>query len=66
MPMLPLLRSLALVFLVAMSLGPAAAQDATFETSVLNPGLGTPPDRINRETPRATMASFLRAAEEED
>ncbi len=34
MPMLPLLRSLALVFLVAMSLGPAAAQDATFETSV--------------------------------
>lgn len=64
--MLPLLRSLALVFLVAMSLGPATAQDATFETSVLNPGLGTPPDRINRETPRATMASFLRAAEDED
>ncbi|WP_072295887.1 mechanosensitive ion channel family protein [Paracoccus sp. SM22M-07] len=45
---------------------PAQAQDATFETPALNAGLGPTPDRIDRRTPRAAMASFLRAADEED
>ncbi|MGZ3216003.1 mechanosensitive ion channel family protein [Paracoccus sp. T5] len=45
---------------------PALAQDEVFESPVLNPGLGAVPDRIDRETPRAAMASFLRAANDED
>ncbi|WP_111558298.1 mechanosensitive ion channel family protein [Paracoccus sediminilitoris] len=52
--------------LFATTLHPAQAQDATFETPVLNAGLGLTPDRIDRRTPRAAMASFLRAADEED
>ena len=66
MTMLPLLRSFVLLFLAIVPFQPATAQDAVFETPALNQGLGTPPDRINRETPRATMASFLRAADAED
>ncbi|MBM3604955.1 MAG: mechanosensitive ion channel, partial [Alphaproteobacteria bacterium] len=45
---------------------PAQAQDAVFEAPALNTGLGPVPDRINQETPRAAMASFLRAANDED
>ncbi|WP_410218258.1 mechanosensitive ion channel family protein [Paracoccus sp. (in: a-proteobacteria)] len=42
------------------------AQETVFEAPALNAGLGAVPDRINRETPRAAMASFLRAADDED
>lgn len=54
------------IALFATTLHPAQAQDATFETPALNAGLGPTPDRIDRRTPRAAMASFLRAADEED
>ena len=54
------------IALFATTLHPAQAQDATFETPALNAGLGATPDRIDRRTPRAAMASFLRAADEED
>ncbi|TJZ93087.1 mechanosensitive ion channel [Paracoccus gahaiensis] len=45
---------------------PLLAQDSSFETPPLNTALGPAPERINRETPRAAMASFLRAADDED
>lgn len=54
------------IALFATTTHPAQAQDATFETPALNAGLGPTPDRIDRRTPRAAMASFLRAADEED
>ncbi|MEO1911831.1 MAG: mechanosensitive ion channel family protein [Paracoccus sp. (in: a-proteobacteria)] len=54
------------ITLFTTTLPPAQAQDATFETPALNAGLGPTPDRIDRRTPRAAMASFLRAADEED
>ncbi len=54
------------IALFATTMHPVQAQDATFETPALNAGLGPTPDRIDRRTPRAAMASFLRAADEED
>ncbi|KKO49235.1 hypothetical protein VT06_08280 [Arsukibacterium sp. MJ3] len=45
---------------------PSHAQEAVFETAVLNTGLAPVPDRIDRRTPRAAMASFLRAANDDD
>jgi len=45
---------------------PSTAQQAVFETSALNTGLAPVPDRIDRRTPRAAMASFLRAARDGD
>lgn len=45
---------------------PSTAQEAFFDTSALNTGLEPVPDRIDRRTPRATMASFLRAASDGD
>ncbi|MGP9804908.1 mechanosensitive ion channel family protein [Paracoccus sp. NSM] len=62
-----LLLGLALASLMALT---ARAQeqsgDAVFETSALNVGLGPAPSRIDRATPRSAMASFLRAASDED
>ncbi|MDN5568670.1 MAG: mechanosensitive ion channel protein MscS, partial [Paracoccus sp. (in: a-proteobacteria)] len=62
--MIPVLRNLALILTVLLgSFGvPAQGQEAVFETPALNTGLGPVPHRINRQTPRAAMASFLRAA----
>ncbi|TGN67435.1 mechanosensitive ion channel [Paracoccus liaowanqingii] len=64
--MIRILKSLALLLIVATAGLPALAQDAVFETPALNTGLGPVPDRIDRDTPRAAMASFLRAADDED
>ena len=60
-----------LLFLVVFSFGAgllssAGAQEAVFEVAELNAGLGAPPDRVDRRTPRAAMASFIRAADDED
>ncbi len=59
-----ILLSLLLPAIAALTLlgGPARAQDAVFEMGPLNAGLGPVPDRIDRETPRAAMRSFLEAA----
>ena len=40
------------------------AQDATYQSPPLNVGLGPVPDRIDRRSPRAAMASFLQAADQ--
>ena len=45
---------------------PLRAQQATFDMPALNEGLGPVPDRIDRRTPRAAMASFLNAARDGD
>ncbi|WP_162798948.1 mechanosensitive ion channel family protein [Paracoccus indicus] len=45
---------------------PVQAQDATYQAPPLNVGLGPVPDRIDRRSPRAAMASFLQAADEGD
>lgn len=60
-----LLRRLILLAALALAL-PAGAQDATFGIDTLNGGLGPLPDGVERRSPRATIASFLRAAEDED
>lgn len=58
-------RALLLVIALCLPLPqPVQAQDATYQTEPLNMGLGPVPDRIDRRTPRAAMASFLRAADE--
>lgn len=48
--------------------GALSAQDAqrVFESPATNSGLGPVPDRINRNTPRAAMASFLLAGNDGD
>ena len=58
-----LILTLSIAFVIATS---AKAQETTFETPALNTGLGPVPDRIDRKTPRAAMASFLRAANDGD
>lgn len=45
---------------------PARAQEPVFEIPALNTGLPSVPDRIDRRTPRAAMASFLEAARDGD
>ncbi|QDA36079.1 hypothetical protein E4191_18295 (plasmid) [Paracoccus liaowanqingii] len=55
-----------ILLIVATASRPALAQGAIFETPALNTGLGFMPDRIDRNTPGATMVSFLRAADAED
>ena len=61
-------KTLLLVFFAftAGMLLPAAAQETVFEISDLNVGPGEPPDRIDRRSPRSAMASFIRAADNED
>ncbi|WP_237065181.1 mechanosensitive ion channel family protein [Loktanella sp. M215] len=72
MPLLLLRRRTASFFLIlTLSIAivistSAKAQETTFETPALNAGLGPVPDRIDRKTPRAAMASFLRAANDGD
>ncbi len=63
-----LLRGLALCGLLILCLAPRAAiaQEPTFDAPPLNTGLGDPPPRIDRDSPRAAMASFLRAANDGD
>ncbi|WP_378941926.1 mechanosensitive ion channel family protein [Paracoccus sp. R86501] len=62
-----LLRGILLAITLCLPLlHPAHAQDATFETPELNAALGPVPDRIDRRTPRAAMASFLQAAQDEE
>lgn len=63
------LRLLALLLWSALALtGIASAQDGGrwFEREALNPGLGLSPDRIERSTPRATVESLFRAAQNND
>ena len=56
-----LIRLIVAVFVLA---APAAAQeDPWFPIDGLNDGLGQPPDAVDRRTPRASVASFLTAAE---
>lgn len=59
------LAGLFALVLIAAAL-PARAQEAVFETSALNTGLGVVPDKIDLRTPRSAMASFLFAAREGD
>lgn len=61
----PFLIVLALVF-ACITTVPTWAQDTVFRLDSLNVGLGAAPDRINRASPRSAMASFLRAAKDED
>lgn len=64
-----LLRQLAILVAVICLLGTAATaqeEQAVFEVPALNTGLGPVPDQIDRKTPRAAMASFLRAASDGD
>ena len=58
----------ALLIAALASLAPAFAEEGGrwFETAVLNAGLGVAPDRIDRETPRATVETLIRAAERND
>lgn len=58
-----LILTLSLASVHAMTAG---AQEAVFQTAALNTGLGPVPDRVDRKTPRAAMASFLRAAKDGD
>ena len=55
---------LAVLAVTTLAAGPGRAQeDPWFRTEALNPGLGALPPGIDRSTPRATIAAFLRAAE---
>lgn len=60
-----ILFCLFLVFGVTLSTS-ATAEEPFFETPALNTGLGPVPDRVDRITPRAAMASFLQAANDGD
>ncbi|UOM34637.1 mechanosensitive ion channel family protein [Acuticoccus sp. I52.16.1] len=51
--------------------GPARAQETgdggpTFQVDALNTGLGTPPARLDRSTPRSAMEAFVSAAQRTD
>ncbi len=62
-------NALLLIFLVGTGTAlatSARAQESVFETSALNTGLAPVPDRIDRRTPRAAMASYLQAAKDGD
>jgi small-conductance mechanosensitive channel len=59
---------LALVALALVLPTGAVAQQSSvpvFERDALNSGLSTPPDRLDRDTPRAALESFVAAAEAE-
>lgn len=58
--------------LVVLVFGPvtdAAAQESTdlwYEIERINPGLGAPPEDVDRNSPRSALRTFLDLAEEED
>jgi small-conductance mechanosensitive channel len=58
--------ALLLTYVFIIYAAPVSAQEAVFESPALNTGLGAVPDRIDLKTPRAAMASFLRASNEGD
>ena len=61
-----LLRLVASVLVLSLAGLPALAQQEWFETDALNPGLGAPPEMLDRETPMSTMEAFRYYTERED